>query len=217
MILLRQPALDRHIDLCALLKIPSGWAQPFETIFPAVFMSIPTLLKKLILIQLLCHGALIVEAQQASANPKGLSQTFSERLAFGKSMYVKNEHGSNIPFDVINTDIQGWGRFVMLDTETNANFIAEVTSYGSGSLTMGSTTDYATPDGKPRQSTGTRKDLSSASVTLTIYEGKTRREVWTGTEKVKSAFKKKTEEDNIVTAAEKLFLRFHDAVEPQKP
>ena len=179
-------------------------------------MSIPTLLKKLIVLQLLCQGVLIVHAQQPSANPKALSEAFSERLAFGKSMYVKNEHGSNIPFDVINTDIQGWGRFVLLNTETNADFVAEVTSYGSGSLTTGSTTDYATPDGKPRQSTGTRKDLSSASVTLKIYEAKTRREVWTGTEKVKSAFKKKTEEDNIVAAAEKLFLRFHDAVEPPK-
>src|SRR5215475_6880215 len=77
--------------------------------------------------------------------------------------------------------------------------------------------DYATPDGKPRQSTGARKDFSSASVTLKIIEAKMGRELWSGTEKVKSALKKKAEEDNVVAAAEKLFLRFHDAVEPPKP
>ncbi|HWY70477.1 MAG TPA: hypothetical protein VNX88_17555 [Terriglobales bacterium] len=180
-------------------------------------MNVPLLLRKIIAIQILGQTALIVAAQQAAPNPKALSATFSERLAFGKSMYVKNEHGSNIPFDVINTDIQGWGRFVMLNTEANADFIAEVTSYGSGSVTVGSTADHATPDGKPRQSTGARKDLSSASVTLKIHEAKTGRELWSGSEKVKSAFKKKAEEDNIVAAAEKLFLRFHDAVEPPKP
>lgn len=180
-------------------------------------MSIPTLFKNVIVVQVLWHSALIFAAQQSPGNPKALSATFPERLAFGKSMYVKNEHGSNIPFDVINTDLQGWGRFVMLNAGTNADFIAEVTSYGSGSVRVGSTTDYATPDGKPRESTGARKDLSSASVTLKIYAAKTGREVWSGTEKVKSAFKKKAEEDNIVAAAEKLFLRFHDAVEPPKP
>jgi len=174
------------------------------------------LLRKMMAIQLLGQSVLVA-AQQATPNPKALSATFSERLAFGKSMYVKNEHGGNIPFEVINGDIQGWGRFVMLNTETNADFIAEVTSYGSGSVSVGSTTDYATPDGKPRQSTGARKDFSSASVTLKIIEAKMGRELWSGTEKVKSALKKKAEEDNVVAAAEKLFLRFHDAVEPPKP
>jgi len=62
-----------------------------------------------------------------------------------------------------------------------------------------------------------RKDFSSASVTLKIIEAKMGRELWSGTEKVKSALKKKAEEDNVVAAAEKLFLRFHDAVEPPKP
>jgi hypothetical protein len=180
-------------------------------------MSIPILLCKIIAIQILWQGVLLVAVQQSPANPKPLSATFSERLAFGKSMYVKNEHGSNIPFDVINSDIQGWGRFVLLNTATNADFIAAVSSYGSGSVTVGSKTDYATPDGRPGQSTGTRKDLSSASVSLKISEAKTGREVWSGTEKVKSALKKKAEEDNVVAAAEKLFRRFHDAVEPPTP
>jgi len=178
-------------------------------------MNLPTLLKKIIVVQILWPGVLIVAAQQGPGNPKALSATFSERLAFGKSMHVKNEHGSNIPFDVINTDIQGWGRFVMLNAGTNADFIAEVTSYRAGSVTLGGRTEYGTPDAKPWPSA--RKDLSSASVTLKISEAKTGREVWSGTEKVKSAVKKKAEEDNIVAAAEKLFLRFHDAVEPPKP
>lgn len=179
-------------------------------------MNLPILLRKMMAIQLLGLGVLVT-AQQPLPNPKALSATFSERLAFGKSMYVKNEHGSNIPFDVINGDLQGWGRFAMLNTEANADFIAEVTSYGSGSVSLGGTTPYSTPDGKPGPLTGARKDLSSASVTLKIREAKTGREVWSGTEKVKSAFKKKAEEDNIVAAAEKVFLRFHDAVEPPKP
>lgn len=129
-------------------------------------------------------------------------------------MYVKNEHGSNIAFDAISSDIQGWGRFTLLDSPDKANFIAEVTSYESGSVRAGDSTKYATPDGKPQYSTGASKDLSAASVTLKIYDAKSKRELWSGTEKVKTAFKKKSEQDNVVAAAEKLFRRFHDAVEP---
>jgi hypothetical protein len=144
-----------------------------------------------------------------------VSQNLSERLAFGKSMYVKNTHGGNIAFDVISTDLQNWGRFTVLSTPEKADLIAEVTSYESGAISLGGNT--TAPYERSAQ-TGVRKDLSSSSVTLRISEAKTNRELWTGTEKIKSAFKKKTEEDNVVAAAEKLFVRLHDTVElPGKP
>ena len=152
-------------------------------------------------------------AQQPAAS-KSLAAAAAERFNFGKSIYVKNEHGSAIPFDVINSDIQGWGRFVMAGLPDKADLIAEVTSTENGGVTVGSKTDYATPDGKPRESSSTNKDLSASSVTLKVFEAKTRRELWTGNERVKSAFKKKAGEDNMVASAEKLFKRFHDYVEP---
>ena len=126
-------------------------------------------------------------------------------------MYVKNAHGGNIPFDVISTDLQNWGRFTILNAPEKADFVAEVTSYESGTVSLGGNT--AAPYDRSAQS-GVRKDLSSSSVTLKVYEAKTNRELWTGSEKIKSAFKKKTEQDNVVAAAEKLFVRFHDALEP---
>lgn len=156
-------------------------------------------------------AATIVVAQQTPP----ISQNFSERLAFGKSMYVKSEHGGQIAFDAISTDLQNWGRFTILDTPEKADLIAEVSSYESGSVSLGGNTPA--PHDRSAQ-TGVRRDLSSSSVTLRISETKTNRELWTGTEKIKSAFKRKTEQDNVVAAAEKLFLRFHDAVEPpEKP
>lgn len=151
--------------------------------------------------------AIIVAAQQ----PPRLSQNFSERLAFGKSMYVKNEHGGHIAFDVISTDLQNWARFTVVEAPDKADLIAEVTSYESGTVNFGGNTPA--PYDRSAQS-GARKDLSASSVTLKISEAKSKRDLWTGTEKIKSAFKKKTEQDNVVAAAEKLFLRFHDAVEP---
>jgi len=150
-------------------------------------------------------------AQQSSGS--AISQTFAERLAFGKSMYVENDHGSDIPVDVITSDLQGWGRFTILNSAENAELIAEVSSYESGTIGLGTTRSSSIPDAHSAGA-GMHKDLSSPSVRLTVYEAKTKRELWSGTQKVKSAFKKKTEQDNVVAAAEQLFLRFHDAVEP---
>lgn len=151
-------------------------------------------------------------AQQTAAKP--VSTIAADKFAFGKTMYIKNEHGSDAAYDVIASDIQGWAHFEIVNSPDKAQIIAEVTSYEAGSVRAGTNTDYATPDGKPIQSSGANKDLSGASVNLKLYDTKTRRELWSGSERVKGAFKKKTEEDNLVASAEKLFLRFHDYVEP---
>ena len=157
---------------------------------------------------LLCGFILGLSAQTAPSLPANIAA----KLAFGKSAFIKNEHGGNIAFDAISSDIEGWGRFVLVNSPDKADFIVEVSSYESGevrSTSFGS----ATPDGKPQTSSGVSKDLSGSSVTMKVYEPKTQRQLWSGTEKVKSAFKKKTEEDNMVEAAEKLFVRFHNTVE----
>jgi hypothetical protein len=156
---------------------------------------------------------LAIAAHQSSA-PGALPPNVAGKLAFGKSAYIKNEHGGNLAFEAISSDIEGWGRFVLVDFPDKADFVVAISSYEGGSVSSNGHTDYATPDGKPKTSSGASKDLSGSSVTMKIYEPKTQRELWSGAEKVKSALKKKAEEDNMVAAAEKLFLRFHDTVEP---
>jgi hypothetical protein len=153
-------------------------------------------------------------AQTSSSLARPLPPNVLEKLAFGKTVYIKNEHGSNIAFDAISSDIQGWGRFTLVEPPDKADVLVEINSYEGGGLSSTSNTNYATPDGKPQTSSGTSKNLSGSSVSMNVYEAKTHRELWAGTEKVKSAFKKKSAEDNTVEAAEKLFLRFHDSVEP---
>ena len=145
--------------------------------------------------------------------PKSALPSAAERFAFGKSIYVKNVRGSDIPYDAISSDIQGWGRFVVADSADKADILAEVTSYEGGGISASSKTDYGT-DGRPRGSSGTSKDLSASSITLKVYEAKSKRELWSCTEHPKSGFEKKTEQDNLLAAGEKLFLRFHDSIEP---
>ena len=150
-------------------------------------------------------------AQQTTAKPA--SAIAADKFAFGKTMYIKNEDGSDTAYDAIATDIQGWGHFEIVNSPEKAQIIAEITSYEAGGISRQANTGYSTPDGKPPL-LGASKDLSTPSVNLKLYDAKTQRELWSGTERVKGAFKRRTEEDNLVASAEKLFLRFHDYVEP---
>ena len=169
---------------------------------------------RIVLLGFVLCGSMVSSAAQQSPAPSPLPANVANKLAFGKSAYIKNGHGGEIAYEAISSDIEGWGRFVLVDSPDKADFVVEVNSYQSGEVRSTSNTDYATPDGKPKASAGASKDFSGSSVRMKIYEPKSERELWSGTEKVKSAFKKKAEEDNMVEASEKLFRRFHDQVEP---
>jgi hypothetical protein len=49
---------------------------------------------------------------------------------------------------------------------------------------------------------------------MTVYDGKNKRVLWIGTETARFAMKQTSRENNLVEAAERLALRFHDRVEP---
>jgi hypothetical protein len=155
--------------------------------------------------------ALMAIAQQSPT--KSLSTTEAGRFKFGKSIYVLNDRANSIAFDTINSDLQGWGRFTSAASADKADLIVEISSVENGGVSVSSKTGYGS-DGRPNSSSSTNKDLSASSVSLKVMEAKSKRELWSGTEKVKSAFKKKTGGNNLLDAAERLFERFHNYVEP---
>jgi len=139
----------------------------------------------------------------------------TSRLAAAKTAFVKNAGGSSIPFNSISSSMDGWGRFVIVNSPEQADIILEVSSPGTGSgVTVSSKTDTSTRTGQPESSTSTTRDLSSGPIRLTVIDGKSKSVLWTGSEQPKFAMRKKSQEDNLVEAAEKLFTKFHDRVEP---
>ena len=139
----------------------------------------------------------------------------TSRLAAAKTAFIKNAGGSSIPFNSIASSMDGWGRFVMVNSPEQADIILEVSSPNSGSgVSVSSKTDTSTRTGQPETSTSTTRDLSSGPIRLTVIDGKSKSVLWTGSEQPKFAMRKKSLEDNLVEASEKLFTKFHDRVEP---
>ncbi len=157
-------------------------------------------------------------AQEASSpmpqkNPR---VTPTSRLAAAKTVYMKDGGGSSIPFNVISNSMEGWGRFEMVNSPEKADLILEVTtsSTGEGGVSVSSTTDsgYGTPGAGSKSTTS--KELSTGPIRLAAIDGKSKSVLWSAIEDPKYAMRKKQQEDNLVRAAEKLFSKFHDRVEP---
>lgn len=157
-------------------------------------------------------------SQEASAPApkKNPPVTPTSRLAAAKTAFIKNAGGSSIPFNSIASSMDGWGRFVMVNSPEGADIILEVSSpSGGGSgVSVSSKTDTSTRTGQPESSTSTTRDLSSGPIRLTVIDGKSKSVLWTGSEQPKFAMRKKSQEDKLVEASEKLFSKFHDRVEP---
>jgi hypothetical protein len=136
----------------------------------------------------------------------------SARLAAAKTALVKNGGGSEIPYNVISSGMEGWGRFKLVDSAPEADIVVEVLSpEEEGGVSVGSRTRTAT--GRMEESTTTSRNLSPGAIRLVVYDAKTHVALWSATEQAKGGMRQKTREDNLVQAAARLLTKFRERVE----
>lgn len=136
----------------------------------------------------------------------------SARLAAAKMAYMKNGGGSDIPFNVIENGIEGWPRFVLVDSPEKADIIIEVDSVEDpNSLTVDSNDSFG------HKSSKNTHEIDIVMIKLLVYDAHTHLGLWSASERPKGGFKDKTRDDNLVEAAEKLLSRFRDRLEPPPP
>lgn len=142
------------------------------------------------------------------------------RLTSAKTIYLKSTGGSDIPYTVISSDMEGWGRYQIVKSPEKADLIMEITapSEGGGGVTVSSSTKTG-EYGRPEDSVSSSRELSSGGgvVKLVVYDPRSKAPLWSATEQAKSAMRQKAREDNLVQASEKIFTKFHDRIEPPAP
>jgi hypothetical protein len=166
---------------------------------------------------LLSNSLLIACFALVNAYPqqqKALVDT-TKRLSNAKNVLVVRARGNNIPYDVIKSTLDGWGRFTIVDKPAQADLVVQVsTSGGDSSLSVSSSRDLSSDSDRVEPSSHATRDLSPCDITMTVYDAKDKRILWIATETAKFAVKEKARENNLVEAAERLVTRFHDRVEP---
>ena len=151
----------------------------------------------------------------APEKKRPVMQTPSVRLTSARTVLIARTRGGDIPYDVIRTTIDGWGRFTLVKSTEQADLVIEVASSGGNSDVRVSSTMGTSPrTGQPESGSSSSRDLSAAEVSLTVIDGANKRVLWHGTETAKYAMKQKARENNLVEASEKLASRFHDKLEP---
>jgi hypothetical protein len=155
-----------------------------------------------------------LRAQQPSPEKKPLIETPSMRLAAGRNVFMVRTHGSRIPFDVIRSTMEGWGRFTFVETPEKADLIIEIASSGDSGVQVSSSSNVSSETGHEEKSSSARKDISPTDVRMTVIDARNKRGLWTASESVKFAMKEKAKENNLVEAAERLASKFHDRLEP---
>jgi hypothetical protein len=185
-----------------------------------------SLLRALVLVSVLAAGsaAMLGQASTPEKQPSAPEQkkpaveTTTQRLAAARTVMVVYARGNLIPYDVIKSTMEGWIRISVVEAPEKADLIVEVaTSGGNSDTRVTASNGPSMLAGPPDRSSSSSKDFSSADITMTVYDAKNRRVLWTGTETAKSALKQTTRENKMVEAAEKLASRFHDRLEPPLP
>jgi hypothetical protein len=141
----------------------------------------------------------------------------SARLAAARTMYVKSAGGSRIPYNVISTVLEDWGRYTVVDEAARADLIVEITSPDAGGgVSVSSTTTRDSVAGRPVESTSASRELSNGPIRMIVRDARSKLPLWSGSEQPKGAMREKAREDNMVEAALRLVRKFRERVEPNQ-
>jgi len=152
-------------------------------------------------------------AAPSKTTPIAVSRT--QRLGAAKTAFIKKVEGSEIPVNVITNSMEGWGRYTLVNSADKADLLIEITSPEEQPSSVTINGNRNNPlTGRPEQSSSTSRNISNVPIRMTVLDAKTRLPLWSAVEQPKHALKQKTQEDNLVDAAQSLFSKFHQAVEP---
>jgi hypothetical protein len=171
----------------------------------------------LVVVLLACLPAVAQEQKpELPKKPPVMSPT--ARLAAAKTAYVKTAGGSKIPYNVITSGLEGWGRYTLVEDPAQADLVVEVSAPDEGSgVSISSSTTRNSVTGKPEESTKTTRNLSTDPIRMVVRDARNKVTLWTATEQPKGAMRQKAREDNLVEAAQRLVTKFRERVEPAQP
>ncbi len=172
-------------------------------------------MRRLILFFACMAFAVTGSAQQQQSAPATKPAAPADRLATAKNLFIKTTGGgSEIPYNVISSDFEGWGKYVLVDSAEKADIVMEISAPKDDSGTRIST-KVNRESGQQENGYSSSKELSSDPIKITVYDAKSKKPLWSATDKPKFAMKQKAKENSLVESSGRLFSRFHDRVEPK--
>ena len=156
-------------------------------------------------------------AQESQPEPKKYLSP-QARLVAARNVYLRNAGGSDIPFNVIQSGIESWPRYTIVNSPEKADLIIEVLSpEESPSNSSSSKTKVDAQTGGHSSTTAPASSSSLYAVRtikLTVSDARTRLTLFSATQTPKDAWKDRVRTESQIECAQKLLTLFHNRVEP---
>ena len=170
------------------------------------------------LLVVLISGILLAqEKPPASAEQKNSTYVSpAARLAAAKTVFLKNNGGSEIPFNVISGGLEGWGRFLPVDSPEQADIVIEVTSPDDDHSSKSSGT-HVGAKGRMEDSGSTSRDVYEGPIKMVVSDARTHLTLWAASEQPKGGLRQRARDEHLVEAAQLLVTKFRERLEPPPP
>jgi hypothetical protein len=167
---------------------------------------------------LLITGILFAQEKPPAApeqkNPAFVSP--SARLAAAKTACVKNAGGSEVPYNVISSGLEGWGRFRLVDSPSEADIVVDVTSPDDDHHSSTAPKTRVGGNGRMQEPASSR-DNSDGPIRMVVSDSRTHLTLWSASEQPKGALRQRARDEHLVEAAQRLVTKFRERLEPPPP
>ena len=168
-------------------------------------------LRLFVIIVIVAFALPLLAQNQPPTEPKKTVSTLA-RLQAAKTVFLKNDSVTDIPFNVIQAGMEAWPRYEIVDSPNKADIILEVRA----------PEDTTANANKDENSKSSKKETSKENavlqfIRLTVMDSKTNAMLFMDTQRPKNSWKEKARTDNEIECAQKLFTSFKERVEPSAP
>ncbi|MGA1998822.1 MAG: hypothetical protein ABSG52_02425 [Terriglobales bacterium] len=169
-----------------------------------------------LVVVLLISGILLAQekpqAPPEQKNPAYVSP--SARLAAAKTVFMKNNGGSETPFNVISGGMEGWARFLLVDSPEQADIVIEITSPDDGHTSQSGSKTKVGSKGRMEDSASTTRNEYEGPIKMVVSDARTHLTLWAASDQPKGGLRQRARDEHLVEAAQRLITKFRERIEP---
>jgi hypothetical protein len=166
------------------------------------------------MVAFLFTGAALAQEQPQPEAKKPTYVSPSARLTAAKTVFIKNNGGSDVPFNVFQAALESWARYQLVDSPEQADILINITS-PDDDRTSTEKSHIASSGGKSRgPDTAPSRANTEGPIRVVVSDARTHLTLWSASDQPKGGFRQKARDEHLVEAAQRLMTQFRERVEP---
>jgi len=171
------------------------------------------------LVFLLSISCMLLAQEKPQTPPEQKNPVYvspSARLAAAKTVYMKNKSGSDTPFNVISGGMEGWARFILVDSPEQADIVIEITAPDDDRSSQSASKAKVGTNGRMEESARSQ-DVYDGPIKMVVSDARTHLTLWAASDQPKGGLRQRARDEHLVEAAQRLLTKFRERVEPPPP